>query len=956
MNIKVDYFSNYLTRTMFYNVVSSYIPKQLLEDFDKKKFVGKIGYILNDGADAVQEILDNSNNQLRMYGSAAELALYLRLYRNFPMSYKFFGNHSFEPYRSEVWKSIKSEEFISKHDLRVWMESEVCFVWKDTDLKVACGFTSIFFKTCDAQLDGCYEFVKYNPEFYSQFCQKLDQTMKDISITIKSERSKLEKYYLPSSKSDNSEIISIWESLIPNCNKKQKEDLRVTVSLLYKMFPIRTHPSLHAELTYICSTLFEMIREFMTARPEMFLPYTPTNIKNAPIVIRVFQAESHEFVMKCELFEAIRRKNPPGENIDFVDENGRYAVMELADVYKEYGDQISNINLIPTPVRRAEFKAVPIITSKGDYCILAIDAFSEIFNQLFFVEKVFQKIKNDDWNYLCDYMRKVEQFFKSDERFFVTIESLNKLKEETTEFWKKYEKVPVKYVRNAKKDGFTVENLKNELKNLGLNRIFPEIELHADRVYLSTIINKKDKFLRTCDLFFAISLCLLRCVHGHFDSTRALFVAQKVMDKERTSQLDYRNCPELRDKLKDVYNINPKKVVKEESVDEKSSCEDCVHTNKLYDQVKKELKSTQHTLRTAEKKAKKTDELEKKLASCQRKIEGFENKLDKERDEKKTVQESLEKQIEEINEEMRLMKEQVSMSSAQLEAKKLEVSQKNEEINKANKILTDTRKKLTSKTSKLGDEVKRKENQLESVRREVSNLQKKIDEKDEKEKTEISEKDEIIKRLEETNTRLTIRVEEQDRIVKSLLEKISDSNPSGIPEDKRHCEPRYQLSELWKIRDQYNSGEPLKQAKHMIQKLISLSNRADIHEMANYEYQQFEGKIRNYLLSVEVNIQKLKKNRECSELIPLSDLPAFSDRFMTEYWKEIHKKSEAIEESDVECGICFFEMKSEEEKLDCAQCKKVLHLKCATKWLAVHRSCPYCRAKLLDPIEFPSLN
>ncbi|KAF1767434.1 hypothetical protein GCK72_007393 [Caenorhabditis remanei] len=155
MNIKVDYFSHFLSPTSFYNVVSSYIPKQLLKDFDEKRCVGKIEYVLNDGVDAIQEILDNSNNQL-----TAELALYLRLYRNFPMSYKFFGNHSFEPYRTrcEVWKSMKNEEFISKHDLRVWMESEVCFVWKDTDLKVAFGFTSIFFKTCDVQLDGCYEF------------------------------------------------------------------------------------------------------------------------------------------------------------------------------------------------------------------------------------------------------------------------------------------------------------------------------------------------------------------------------------------------------------------------------------------------------------------------------------------------------------------------------------------------------------------------------------------------------------------------------------------------------------------------------------------------------------------------------------------------------------------------------------------------------------------------------
>ena len=48
------------------------------------------------------------------------------------------------------------------------------------------------------------------------------------------------------------------------------------------------------------------------------------------------------------------------------------------------------------------------------------------------------------------------------------------------------------------------------------------------------------------------------------------------MDKEQITQLDYRNCPEFRDKLKGANKGNSKKVVKKGSADEKSSgsCED----------------------------------------------------------------------------------------------------------------------------------------------------------------------------------------------------------------------------------------------------------------------------------------------------------------------------------------------------------------------------------------------
>ena len=73
-------------------------------------------------------------------------------------------------------------------------------------------------------------------------------------------------------------------------------------------------------------------------------------------------------------------------------------------------------------------------------------------------------------------------------------------------------KVEKKEIRNAKPDGFSLQNLKNELKYLGLTETFPEIENYAEVVYKHVDSVKKEKFLRTCDLFDAIKHCQLICV------------------------------------------------------------------------------------------------------------------------------------------------------------------------------------------------------------------------------------------------------------------------------------------------------------------------------------------------------------------------------------------------------------------------------------------------------------
>ncbi|EFP10372.1 hypothetical protein CRE_23628 [Caenorhabditis remanei] len=82
-------------------------------------------------------------------------------------------------------------------------------------------------------------------------------------------------------------------------------------------------------------------------------------------------------------------------------------------------------------------------------------------------------------------------------------------------------------IRNAKPDGFTLQNLKNELNHLGLKDAFPEIEDHAEVVYEHVDRCKKEKYLRTCDLFDAVEKCQLLCILNRVPNFKRFIHNQK---------------------------------------------------------------------------------------------------------------------------------------------------------------------------------------------------------------------------------------------------------------------------------------------------------------------------------------------------------------------------------------------------------------------------------------------
>ncbi|KAF1765058.1 hypothetical protein GCK72_005009 [Caenorhabditis remanei] len=364
----------------------------------------------------------------------------------------------------------------------------------------------------------------------------------------------------------------------------------------------------------------------------------------------------------------------------------------------------------------------------------------------------------------------------------------------------------------------------------------------------------------------------------------------------------------------------------------------------------------QKLVEKVESKENQVNELERKMKKMERDLKGNEKKIkflekkltdkDKELDQLKTGKSKL---AMEKNRTIENLKREVTDSAEKLKQLELAMSTLQVSEAKAREVNNELNQKLTQdflRFEEIEKEISEKNQTIEKL--EKARMESSLD--NEKSKKEIQNTISIFEQQLQTLHRMTGSSSEEDPY-----------SPQ-IPSREESEGFRAQLWKLQKIKESMDRGDEIEQAKEMMRKMISLSENPEIDLFAAYEFQQYEGKIQNYTQLVEVNIQKLKKTREVSELSPLPDFPAFSDKFVSELWLGIKKKQEIeikkreeIEVRDSECYFCAEEMKQDEKTLQCEHCKKVTHHKCAATWLKIHRSCAHCRQNQLDPMEFPTL-
>ncbi|KAF1756088.1 hypothetical protein GCK72_012541 [Caenorhabditis remanei] len=248
------------------------------------------------------------------------------------------------------------------------------------------------------------------------------------------------------------------------------------------------------------------------------------------------------------------------------------------------------------------------------------------------------------------------------------------------------------------------------------------------------------------------------------------------------------------------------------------------------------------------------------------------------------------------------------------------------------------------KKAKRTDELEKKLKEMEQMRQKLSAYSKK-DEEIEKLRARIFKKTEIEKVLRaEKNDLKSINHRLEQQV--SILKQENEQHRLGAPPVTVDTDWRQKLLEFKQIKDDVSKERRLEEARSMVERLISNSDCAETEDLAMYELNQLEVSTRILMEALQLNIQKIERTHDCSDLILLWELPTLSQGFLEKYRLEIKKKPLEISE-DTHCFICFERKREGHRILRCKGCKKEVHEECGIKWVMANPTCAFCRRKMV---------
>ncbi|PIC43746.1 hypothetical protein B9Z55_004367 [Caenorhabditis nigoni] len=286
-------------------------------------------------------------------------------------------------------------------------------------------------------------------------------------------------------------IIEKFRALIPFTLDASQNDFLDAV-LMQSMKAPRSDWFSDILLCYsVSNAMISLMDKITDENPDLFLPRGEDS--NEPITVRVFEDGDQQFLMKSEVF------NTKSES----EESFTLSAITMEKLLTNHESEIHNIEFIRYPITRANHRASPIQAPSGSFYVLAIDFFFDFLRGFIHGQRIFQKITPTDTPY----------FLKINLTLAADIDRIMSF--------------PSKDVRDIQEDGFTIEDVKNELANLGLKWRFPEIQNYAEAVYSEVDKRKKGSVLRTCDLFDAVEHCQLNCILKIDDSLKKFVHSQK---------------------------------------------------------------------------------------------------------------------------------------------------------------------------------------------------------------------------------------------------------------------------------------------------------------------------------------------------------------------------------------------------------------------------------------------
>ncbi|EFP09048.1 hypothetical protein CRE_22527 [Caenorhabditis remanei] len=506
-------------------ISSDYILEKFCQQSELKddQLIGMPRFLDEKGEiDLIRVLFNNSNNLLRMYGSPEEHMKNLRISRNFTMSYKYFGTKPTVAFYTNplMYKSLKNDFFMAKPDFFVILENIAVKGHPDMQYGVYSAFLALFIKMQVEKVNKTLEFVRIDNAKVEMIAREFK-----IGMDCCNDDSPRFPEYLPIKISSGS-IPQFYDKIMeffPGVS--EEDDGSVTILYILKFMYSNRGDDLRIgcfnHLLFVFETLVNCLNDIIKKHSELFLPTDITTNPSPPIVVRLFDDGEPKFVMKSEFLRAIDPNSNYMERVDY-----GYETIQMKEVLEKYKDNIDRIEFIRTPILRTKHKPVPIrLVESEEFCVLAVDALFELLREIIFGIKLFQYV--EEWP--LSIFQQIHSVFDSNlnNQYFINLRVFNDLKKSINAAYSSSLSPPPKDVRNAKKDGFTVQNLKNELKHLGLEKHFPEISDHAEIAHTEVMELKKERFLRTCDLYDAVEICQLRCIFNRVPELRIFLHHQK---------------------------------------------------------------------------------------------------------------------------------------------------------------------------------------------------------------------------------------------------------------------------------------------------------------------------------------------------------------------------------------------------------------------------------------------
>ncbi|CAI2333170.1 unnamed protein product [Caenorhabditis sp. 36 PRJEB53466] len=456
----------------------------------------------------IQKVLDNSKLQLRMYGSAEELAADLTTYSEFVGRLEHFGFDVCLPAASllQPFRSHSLDEYFNRAGLseilqtvtRQHYEKEMSVEFMSMILRAYC-------KLWERQLNCAREFLPLNFRLLKTIKRSFLAMMPMMIEKVKEKTSNVCFDCTPTQMFHNfmrSSSISFYVLV----------DLETAYLSFVAHFAANTSSNKGEEYR----KLFNFLEAVVTS---ISIIHHPNNLRKQfdsirmkqKVTLRVFEDEFRTLVMCDEVEDALNELNGVVGQTKSLEEKILKAI-DFNDLLKKY-EGARSIECIRVPMKRTRQAVAPIKSVYGYFCKPSADLFFELFRDTFFGFRLFQKVEKTDWHEIqtC-FDELVKKYFMPNEPeiYFLPTETLKSIEINLFAPLKsKYEHKQAKYVRNAKLDGFTVEFLKEELELLKLTEHFPRIADYADMAHAEVSRVKKSTVLRTCDLYDAIEHCLL---------------------------------------------------------------------------------------------------------------------------------------------------------------------------------------------------------------------------------------------------------------------------------------------------------------------------------------------------------------------------------------------------------------------------------------------------------------